>query len=128
VTGGVLPDFHVPLWVVTVCAAGMALGTALSGLRFIRSLGSRFYMIRPVHSFSTQATSAIVILASSLLGWPVSTTQVVSSAIIGVGSSERLGKVRWGAAREILIAWFLTIPATALVSAGIYWLIIKYLM
>jgi PiT family inorganic phosphate transporter len=69
-----------------------------------------------------------VILISSLLGWPVSTTQVASSAIIGVGSSERLGKVRWGAAGEILIAWVLTIPATALVSAGVYWLITKYIL
>ena len=128
VIGGVLPDFHVPLWVVTVCAAGMALGTALSGWRFIRTLGGRFYKIRPVHSFSAQATSAIVILFSSLVGWPVSTTQVASSAIIGVGSSERLGKVRWGAVGEILMSWLLTIPATALVSAGVYWLIIKYIL
>ena len=128
VIGGVLPDFRVPPWVVTVCAAGMALGTALSGWRFIRTLGGRYYKIRPIHSFSAQATSAIVILASSLLGWPVSTTQVASSAIIGVGSSERLGKVRWGAAGEILAAWLLTIPSVALVSAGVYWLITKYAM
>jgi PiT family inorganic phosphate transporter len=126
VTGGVLSDFRVPLWVVTICAAGMALGTALSGWRFIRTLGGRYYKIRPIHSFSAQAASAIVILISSLLGWPVSTTQVASSAIIGVGSSERLGKVRWGAAGEILVAWLMTIPSAALVSAGVYWLITKY--
>lgn len=125
VIGGVLPDFHVPFWVVAICAAGMALGTSLSGWRFIRRLGGRFYKIRPVHSFSAQASSAIVILFSSLAGWPVSTTQVASSAIIGVGSSERLGKVRWGAAGEILIAWLLTIPATGLISAGICWLMIR---
>jgi len=127
VIGGVLPDFSVPLWVVAASAAGMALGTALSGWRLIRALGGRFYKIRPVHSFSTQATSAIVILASSLVGWPVSTTQVASSAIIGVGASERLGKVRWNAAGEILVAWLFTIPSTGLISAGIYWLIEFYL-
>jgi len=70
-------------------------------------------------------TSAIVILGASLVGGPVSTTQVVSSAIIGVGSSERVSKVRWGVAEEIITAWIITIPATGLVSAGIYWLLVN---
>jgi PiT family inorganic phosphate transporter len=102
----------------------MAIGTALGGWRLIRTLGGKFYKIRPVHGFATQLTSAIVILTASLAGLPVSTTQVVSSAIIGVGASERFGKVRWGVAGDILIAWIITIPASALFSAGIYWLII----
>jgi DNA-binding CsgD family transcriptional regulator len=89
----------------------------------IRTLGGKFYKIRPVHSFSTQLTSGIVILTASALGLPVSTSQVVSSAIIGVGASERLGKVRWSVAEEIVRAWFITIPASALFSAGIYWLV-----
>jgi PiT family inorganic phosphate transporter len=76
-----------------------------------------------VHSFATQLSSAFVILGASWIGVPVSTTQVVSSAIIGVGSSERFGKVRWSVADDILTAWFITIPASALFSAGIYWLI-----
>ena len=118
-----LSGFNVPLWVITISAAGMALGTLLAGWRLIRTVGTKFYKIRPVHSFSAQLTSAVVLLGSSLLGWPVSATHVVSSAIIGVGSSERLGKIRWGVASEIVVAWVLTIPASALLSAGAYWLI-----
>jgi PiT family inorganic phosphate transporter len=76
-----------------------------------------------VHSFSTQLTSGFVILTASFFGLPVSTSQVVSSAIIGVGSSESFAKVRWSVAEEIVTAWFITIPASALVSAGVYWLL-----
>jgi len=123
VIGGQLNNFTAPIWVILLSASTMALGTALGGWRLIRTLGGKFYKIRPVHSFATQMTSAIVILSASLVGLPVSTTQVVSSAIIGVGASERFGKVRWGVAGDILIAWIVTIPASALLSAGIYWLI-----
>ncbi len=121
--GGYITDFHVPLWVIGLSAGAIAFGTALGGWRLIRTLGGKFYKIRPVHSFSTQLTSGIVILTASVFGLPVSTSQVVSSAIIGVGSSERLGKVRWSVAQEIVTAWFITIPSSALFSAGIYWLV-----
>ena len=94
--------------------------------RVLFSLGGKFYKIRPLHSFSTQLTSGIVILAASFLGVPVSTSQVVSSAIIGVGSSERWGKVRWSVAGDIVTAWLITIPASALLSAGFYWLITTF--
>jgi PiT family inorganic phosphate transporter len=123
VIGGYITDFRVPFWVIGLSASAIALGTALGGWRLIRTLGGKFYKIRPVHSFATQLTSSIVILSASALGLPVSTSQVVSSAIIGVGSSERFGKVRWTVAQEIVTAWFITIPASALFSAGIYWLI-----
>jgi PiT family inorganic phosphate transporter len=123
VIGGVLPSFHVPTWVVASSAGAIALGTAFGGWRLIRTLGGRFYKIRPLHSFATQLTSGVVILTASFLGLPVSTSQVVSSAIIGVGASESVGKVRWSVAEEIVTAWFITIPASALVSAGTYWLI-----
>lgn len=123
VISGNIPGFQVPFWVIIISASAIALGTALGGWRLIRTLGGKFYKIRPVHSFSTQLTSGIVILTASVFGLPVSTSQVVSSAIIGVGSSERLGKVRWTVAQEIVTAWFITIPASALFSAGIYWLI-----
>ncbi len=123
VIGGYLQSFEVPLWVVFACSLMIALGTSLGGWRLIRTLGGKFYKIRPIDGFSAQLASAIVILGNSLLGGPVSTTQVVSSAIMGVGAGERVNKVRWGVASEILIAWFLTIPATALVAAGIYWII-----
>lgn len=124
--GGQIDQFQVPMWVVTLSAAAIALGTALGGWKLIRTLGGRFYKIRPIHSFSTQMTSGFVILGASFLGLPVSTSQVVSSAIIGVGASESLGKVRWSVAEEIVTAWFITIPASAFVSAGVYWVIMLF--
>ncbi len=121
--GGYIDEFKVPFWVIGLSAGAIALGTALGGWKLIRTLGGRFYKIRPIHSFSTQLTSSFVILSASYLGLPVSTSQVVSSAIIGVGSSERFGKVRWSVAEEIVMAWIITIPASALISACMYWLI-----
>lgn len=123
VIGGVIPTFNVPQWVIIISASAIALGTSLGGWRLIRTLGTKFYKIRPVHGFASQAASATVILSASLIGGPVSTTQVVSSAIMGVGSAERLSKVRWGVAGDILFAWIFTIPATMGLSALIYWLI-----
>lgn len=122
VTSGYLTAFVIPLWVIALCAGMIALGTALGGWRLIRTIGGKFYKVRPVHGFGSQLASAIVILGASLVGGPVSTTQVVSSSIMGVGAAERLNKVRWGVAGEIAIAWLLTIPATALVAAGLYWI------
>jgi len=119
--GGQLSGFDIPFWVVLLSAGTMAAGTALGGWRLIRTLGGKFYKIRPVHGFASQLTSGIVILGASALGMPVSTTQVVSSSIIGVGASERFGKVRWGVAVDILTAWVITIPVSALFSAGIYY-------
>ena len=124
--GGRLGEFSVPTWVIVISAATMALGTLLGGWRLIRTLGGKFYKIRPVHGFSTQLSSAFVILGASFVGLPVSTTQVVSSTIIGVGASEHFGKVRWSVVDDILTAWVITIPASALFSAGIYWLILNF--
>jgi len=101
----------------------IALGTAVGGWRLIRTLGGRIFKIRPVDGFASQLTSAVVILCSSLLGGPVSTTQVVSSVIMGVGAGERANKVRWGVAQEIAMAWLLTIPSTAVIAAGLFWVI-----
>ena len=125
VIGGALPEFEVPFWVVAASAVGIALGTSLAGWRLIRTLGGKFYKIRPVHSFSTQLSSASVILAASLFGVPVSASQVVSSAIIGVGSAERASKVRWSVAGDIMTSWLITIPASGLLAAGAYWLIVS---
>jgi PiT family inorganic phosphate transporter len=127
VTGGYLKVFAVPLWVILLCGVMIGLGTALGGWKLIRTLGGKFYKIRPIHGFASQLTSAVVILVASLVGGPVSTTQVVSSAIMGVGAAERVNKVRWGVAQEIATAWLLTIPATALVAAGMYWVIIQFI-
>lgn len=120
VISGRIPTFEVPFWVILVCAGAIALGTSVGGWQLIRTLGSKFYKIRPVHGFASQLTSAAVILTASLVGGPVSTTQVVSTAIMGVGAAERVSKVRWGVAGEIASAWLFTIPATALLGAGIY--------
>jgi PiT family inorganic phosphate transporter len=120
VTAGVLEEFVVPQWVVFACASMIALGTAVGGWRLIRTLGGKFFRIKPIDGFASQLSSTVVILGASLIGGPVSTTQVVSSSIMGVGASERMNKVRWGVGKDIAIAWVLTIPATALVAAGLY--------
>ena len=125
VIAGVLPAFQVPFWVIAVSAAAIAIGTSLGGWRLIRTLGGKFYKIRPLHSFATQLSSAGVILAASFFGVPVSTSQVVSSAIVGVGSAERVSKVRWSVAEEIITAWVITIPASGLIAAVTYWLIVN---
>jgi len=120
VGAGVLTQFQVPLWVVAASAGTISVGTAMGGWRIIRTLGGRFYKIRPVHGFTAQSASAAVIMGAALLGGPVSTTQVVSSAILGVGSAERLSKVRWGVAGNLVTAWLLTIPASGLLAALAY--------
>jgi len=125
--GGILPSFQVPFWVILASATAISVGSIFGGWRMIRTLGGKFYKIRPVHSFSTQLTSSLVMISASLLGAPVSTSQVVSSAIIGVGSSERFGKIRWSVAGDIVMAWLITIPISGLLSAGVYWLIINLL-
>ena len=125
VTSGFLDTFYVPLWVVAISAGAIALGTAMGGWRLIKTLGGKFYKIRPVDAFSAQTTSTVVILGASLLGEPVSTTQVVSSSIMGVGSAERLSKVRWGVGRDMAMAWLVTIPVTALLAAVIYWILVQ---
>ncbi|MBI4788305.1 MAG: inorganic phosphate transporter [Chloroflexi bacterium] len=117
VTSGVLNEFEVPLWVIAISAAAIALGTWTGGWRLIRTLGSKFFKVRPIHGFTTQIASAGVILGAALSGGPVSTTQVVSSAIMGSGSAERISKVRWQVAGDIVMAWFLTIPISAVLAA-----------
>jgi len=127
VTTGYAAEFHVPWWVITLSASAIALGTLAGGWRLIRTLGGKFYKIRPVHAFSSQLTSAGIILGAALLGGPVSTTQVVSSAIMGAGSADRVSKVRWTVARDIVVAWVLTIPVSALLAAGLYFLVDLFL-
>jgi PiT family inorganic phosphate transporter len=123
VTTGYADEFYVPWWVVFLSASAIALGTAIGGWRLIRTLGGKFFKIRPVHAFCSQLTSAGIILGAALLGGPVSTTQVVSSAIMGTGAADRVSKVRWTVARDIAVAWLLTIPTAALLAAGLYLLI-----
>jgi len=120
---GMQPEFGVPLWVIVTSAASIALGTFLGGREIIKKLGDKFYRIRPIHGFASQATSAAVIAGAALFGGPVSTTQTVSSTIAGVGSAERLSKVRWGVFYEMGIAWLLTVPATMFMAAVIFYLL-----
>jgi len=127
VTTGYVSEFQVPWWVITLSASAIALGTLAGGWRLIRTLGGKFYKIRPVHAFGSQLTSAGIILGAALLGGPVSTTQVVSSAIMGAGSADRVSKVRWTVARDIALAWLLTIPVAALLAAILYTLINLFL-
>jgi PiT family inorganic phosphate transporter len=126
VSAGYLKTFAVPFWVIAVCAVALSTGTAIGGWMQLRKPGNGFYKIRPVDGFATQVTSALIIIGASILGGPVSATQVIQAAIMGVGTAERANKVRWGIARDILIAWVLTIPATAFVAAGVYRIVIRY--
>jgi PiT family inorganic phosphate transporter len=119
--------FAISPWISAAAMAGIALGTLTGGWRIIRTLGGRFYRIRPIHGFAAQTAAASVIFGAAILGAPVSTTQVVSTSILGAGAAERVSQVHWGIAGEILWAWVLTIPATALAGAGLFviskWLI-----
>lgn len=109
--------FSVPIWVTLLCAIALTLGVRAGGWRIIRTIGSGIYRLRPVHAFAAQTMSAGIILGAALVGAPVSATQVVSTAIIGVGSAERMSAVRWLSASRIIAAWIFTIPASALVAA-----------
>jgi PiT family inorganic phosphate transporter len=120
VAAGFQKTFEVPIWVIAASAGSISFGTALGGWRLIRTLGARIYKIRPIHGFTSQAASATVIFTAALLGGPVSTTQVVGSAIMGAGAAERISKVRWQVGREMVTTWLLTIPTTAALSALFY--------
>jgi PiT family inorganic phosphate transporter len=117
---GTINEFVVPTWVITLSASMIALGTATGGWRLIKTLGGKIYKIRPVHGFVSQIAGASIILGAALLGGPVSTTQVMSSSIMGVGTAERLSKVRWQVGSEMLVAWVLTIPISAILAAIFY--------
>lgn len=119
-SSGLADEVSSPLWITASAAGALALGTFFGGSRLMRTVGGRFYKIRPVHGFTAQATTSAIILGATLLGGPVSTTQVVSSTIVGVGASERLSKVRWGVFKDIALAWLVTIPATGLLAIGFY--------
>lgn len=123
VTYGYLPEFVVPKWTILACATAMGLGTAFGGWRIIKTVGSGIFRLRPIHAFSSQISSASVILSAALLGGPVSTTHVVSSTVMGVGSADRMKAVRWYKAFEILTTWVVTIPAAACVGAAVYGLL-----
>ncbi len=125
---GFSTSFHAPFWVIASCGAATALGTATGGWRIIKTMGSKIYRLRSVHAFCVQTSSATVILGAALMGGPVSTTHVVSSSIMGVGAGQRISAVRWGVAKNIILAWFITIPASAVMAGLSFYLIQKVLL
>jgi inorganic phosphate transporter, PiT family len=108
------PDFVVAPWVIVLCAATMALGTAAGGWRIIRTLGHKMVKLQPVHGFAAETTAAIIIQAASHYGIPLSTTHVISTSIMGVGAVKRFSGVKWTIVERIVWAWLLTLPATGL--------------
>ena len=124
--GGVISTVDVPVWVIVVAATALSLGTAVGGWRIMHTMGHRVVKLEPVHGFAAETTAASVIFTAAHFGMPVSTTHVISAAIMGVGSARGLGGVRWGVARRILLAWIITIPAAGLVAA-VTWLLLHFL-
>jgi PiT family inorganic phosphate transporter len=120
---GTIPTIDVPFWVIVVSATALSLGTAVGGWRIMRTMGHRVVELEPVHGFAAETTAATVLIGTAQLGMPVSTTHVISSAIMGVGSARGPKGVRWGVARRILLAWVITIPAAGFVAA-ITWTIL----
>ena len=125
-SAGVIPEVAVPTWVIVVSATALSAGTAVGGWRIMKTMGQRVAKLEPVHGFAAETTGASILFATAQLGMPVSTTQVISSAIMGVGSSQGARHVRWGVARRILIAWVLTLPGAGILAA-LSWVVLTAL-
>jgi PiT family inorganic phosphate transporter len=114
--------FHVPFWVVITCQAAMGIGTLVGGWRIVHTMGSRITRLKPLQGFCAESGAAITIYMATHFGIPVSTTHTITGAIVGVGAAKRVSAVRWGVARELVIAWVLTLPAAGIMAAIFYWL------
>jgi PiT family inorganic phosphate transporter len=123
VSAGAAASADIPLWVRASCAAMMFAGTIGGGWKIMRTLGRKIYPLRPLDGLDSQLTSASSLLASTALGAPVSSTQVVASSVMGVGAAENARMVQWGVGRHMIVSWFLTIPASALISALILFIL-----
>jgi PiT family inorganic phosphate transporter len=119
--------FHIPLWVVLSCHGAIALGTMFGGWRIVKTMGQRITKLKPVDGFCAESSAAITLFIASFFGIPVSTTHTITGAIMGVGSLRRLTAVKWGVAGKIVWVWFLTIPAAALISAGVYFFVMLFI-
>ncbi len=117
-----IDTIHVPLWVKLACAMAMALGTALGGWKIVKTMGHRIFKLEPVHGFAAETSAALVITGASLMGAPISTTHTISACVFGVGATKRLSAVRWGIAGNLVVAWILTIPASALIAGTCFYL------
>ncbi len=122
-SAGAIDSIDVPPWVIVVSATALSLGTAVGGWRIMRTMGHRVVQLEPVHGFAAETTAASVLIGTAALGMPVSTTHVISSAIMGVGSARGPKGVRWGVARRILLAWVITIPITATIAAAAWFVL-----
>ncbi len=125
-SAGLIPEVSVPTWVIVAAASAISLGTAVGGWRIIRTMGHRVAELEPVHGFAAETTAASVLLTTAHLGMPVSTTHVISSAIMGVGTARGPRGVRWAVAGNILVAWLITIPAAGAIAAGA-WIVLEAL-
>ena len=114
--------FHVPFWVVIACQAAMAIGTLAGGWRIVKTMGSKITRLTPVQGACAETAGSIMLFAATELGIPVSTTHTITGSIIGVGAAKKVSAVRWGVAREIVTAWIVTIPASAVIASCFYWL------
>ncbi len=123
---GALPAFVVPAWVRVAAALALAAGTTVGGTRILRTVGLKLYRMRPIHGFASQAAAALVVLGASLVGNPVSTTQIVSASIAGAGSAQRFSQVRWGVIVHIVVTWFLTVPVAGGLAGVIYWVLVRH--
>ena len=121
---GYLKTMEIPFWIVLICHAAIGLGTLSGGWRIVRTMGMRITALKPIGGSCAEFAGAVTLIGASLGGIPVSTTHTITGAIMGVGSARRLSAVRWGVARSIIIAWILTIPASALVAA-LTWLVMS---
>ena len=119
---GITTQEHLPFWVVLSCYGAIAFGTLFGGWRIVKTMGQKITKLRPVGGFSAETGGAAALFLASSLGVPVSTTHTITGAIIGVGSVQRASAVRWGVAGNIVMAWIITIPASALIAAGAWWL------
>ncbi len=126
VSGGAIKTLDVPTWVVLICALAMGFGTLFGGWKIIKTLGHKMLKLEPIHGFAAETSSTAIIIAASHFGLPVSTTHVVSTAILGVGATKRLSAVRWGIAGKIVMAWVLTLPACIGMAWGIQKLLVHY--
>lgn len=125
--GGYIEVFEVPTFVKLLAATAMACGTAVGGWRIIKTIGGKIFKLEPISGFAADLNSSIVIFSATLLHLPVSTTHVVSGSIMGVGTAKRLSAVRWGVAQQMVAAWIMTIPSTAVIGALAYKVILMFL-
>lgn len=123
VSGGFIDTLEVPTLVKFLCALAMALGTSVGGWKIIRTVGGKIFKMHPIHGFAADLNSAVVIFSATLLHLPVSTTHVVSGSIMGVGAAQRVKAVHWNVARQMVTAWVMTIPCTAVMGAISYFII-----